>query len=69
MTIFSRLFGRRRKDTAARVKTKPGTNANEASSVGVIGGGGIIPRKYLTRASDSDIVQVTRRVTLLAIAI
>ena len=46
-----------------------GTNAHGASSVGAVGDGGIDPRKYLTRASDSDIVQVAVRGTLLAIAI
>ena len=46
-----------------------GANADGASSVGAAGDGEIIPRKYLTRASDSDIVQVTGRGTLLAIAI
>ena len=46
-----------------------GTSADGESSVGATGDGGIIPRKYLTRASGSDIVQVARRGSLLAIAI
>ena len=46
-----------------------GANAHGANSVGAAGDGGINPRKYLTWASASDGVQVTRRGTLLAIAI